>query len=435
MVNTAIPSPRPAPIDDRPESVPIAHNEPTTPRRVLFLESGLGYGGSAFSLLRLVKSLPPRYAPHVIVSHDAEPFDRIRQLNIPVHTLPLFNPFFGTAAHDRTLFERARNYCSVYGNMASDTFCNGLRIARYIRRQNLNLVHLNNAIGENLCGLLAARLAGVPCVSHVRGTEPLTKVERYCSRWVSAVITLNRSMLRHYTAVMGAQKTHLILNGVDLDHLRVAKREKVRREFGMDPETFAVGRFARLVEGKGIPGFVHIASRVAAEHIRSRFFIIGNDSTQDRRFEARLRRLASELAVDGRLVFTGWRSDHLDLMAAMDVVLQISTTFPEGMSLAPLEAMALAKPVIVTQIPGYELSVDDGRSGFVVAPGAIGAVAEKVLLLARDRGLATRLGLEAQRKAMAQFDIRQIASQIAALYDRVLDATDNRLTRSVDAAS
>ena len=395
------------------------------PRKVLFVESGPGYGGSAFSLFRLVKSLDrSRYQPHAAVFYSARAFDDISSLGVPVEVLRFCQPLFACSPRDTTALQRARNYSSFYGNLLIDATYNGIKLARYIRHHEIDIVHLNNGIIENLCGVFAARLAHVPCVSHVRGTGWITKVERYFIRWVSAVITLNRFMLDHYVRVVGDnRRVHLICNGVDLDAFQNPNPQRIRQEFGIQPGTFAVGTFARLVDGKGIPEFIATAGRVSRAAADSQFFVVGSDSAEDGAFEARMRELARNMGLDGRLLFTGWRDDRIDAMAAMDLVLQISTTFPEGMSLAPLEAMALGKPVIVTDIPGYEFCVDDGTTGFMVAPGDIDALTEKVLILARDRTLTERMGQAGYRKALREFDVRLTAGEVQKIYDRLLFST------------
>jgi len=396
-------------------------------RRVLLVESGSGYGGSAFSLLRLVKSLDPsRYEAHVVVFHHASAFEQIRALDVQVMTSRLLRPLFERSPDDRHLWTRARNYCAVYGNLAVDTLYNGFRLARYIRRKHIELVHLNNGLFGNLSAAFAARLAKVPCVSHERGAEGPTRVERQFVDWVSVVITLNRASVAEYVPVFGADKVRLIPNGVDLDAFRAPDAQRIRHELGIEPGAFAVGTFARLVDGKGIPEFVTTAARVSRKFGPCQFFIIGNDPTAARTLEARMRKLADGFGLGRQLVFTGWRNDRIDIMAAMDLVLQISTTFPEGMSLSPLEAMALGKPVIVTNIPGYEFSVDDGETGFVVAPADIDALTEKVLILARDRDLAQRMGRQGYLKAQRQFDVRLTARQVEMVYDQLLERPDSR---------
>lgn len=391
-------------------------------KKVLFVESGEGYGGSAFSLLRLVRSLDrARYEPHVVAFHGAEPFEKIAAAGVPVKIIRIFRPLFGCVPERHTVWGSARNYCSVYGNLLADALYNGISLARHIRSHKIDLVHLNNGMFENLCAAFAARMTHTRCVSHVRGTEPIPWIEKQVAGWVAAIITLNSAVRNDYARAFGCEKVHLICNGVDLNALQSPNVENIRQEFEIHPGTFAVGTFARLVEGKGITEFITAAARVSTEHRQCRFFIVGDDPTEGGVFEARVRKLAADMGLDGRLVFTGWRNDRIDIMAAMDLVLQISTTFPEGMSLAPLEAMALGKPVIVTDIPGYEFCVDDGRTGFIVKPGDIHALTEKVLRLAWDKDLAHRLGQEGCCKARREFDVRITARRVQEVYDRVLD--------------
>jgi len=399
-------------------------------RRVLFIESGPGHGGSAFSLLRLVKSLDrARYEPHVVVFHDAHAFDDIRSLGVPVTTLRISRPVPAGLAKGRGAFGGTQKSVSFYGNLAADTLVNGMRLRSYIRRNGIDVVHLNNGIVNNLCGVLGARLAHIPCVSHARGTESLLKVEKRCAPWISAVITLNSTMRAHYASAFGSQKTHLIHNGVDLDAFQAPDPERIRREFRIEPHDFAVGTFARVVDGKGIPEFLAAADRVSKAEPHARFFVVGGDSAKDRAFEIKMRERADRMGLGSQVVFMGWRSDRNDVMAAMDLILQISTTFPEGMSLAPLEAMALGKPVIVTNIPGYEFCVDDGRTGFVIEPGDIQALTEKVQMLARDRHLALKMGQEGYQKALKEFDVRLTAAAVQEVYDQILGLNQSALSQ------
>jgi glycosyltransferase involved in cell wall biosynthesis len=390
-------------------------------RRVLYLESGLGRGGSAFSLCRLVCSLDrERYEAHVAVSHDAAPFERLRRGGVPVQTVAPFRPLFGRAARNRTRGARVQNFCSVYGNWAADALYNGLRLAGYVRRHGIDLIHLNNGLLENVSGAVAARLARLPCVCHLRGSELLTRVEKRLRGWASAVITLNGATLAECRPVFGADKVFLIPNGVDLEAFENPDPERIRREFDLGPDTFAIGTLARLVEGKGIPEFIAAAARVHERQPQTRFFVVGHDPTAGRAFEGEMRKLAGELGIAGKLFFTGWRDDRIDIVAAMDLMLQISTTFPEGMSLAPLEAMALRKPVIVTATPGYELSVVDGENGFVVPPADVDALTRRVLMLAGDRAGAAQMGAAGYETARRRFDVRITARRVQEVYDGVL---------------
>ena len=111
-----------------------------------------------------------------------------------------------------------------------------------------------------------------------------------------------------------------------------------------------------------------------------------------------------------------------DFMSAMDLVLQVSTTYPEGMSLAPIEAMALSRPVIVTDNPGYANIVLPGRTGFVVPVSEIDQLGSLVIKLAQDRELARELGENAYQRVLEEFEYGIVVGRIEKIYDEVLGA-------------
>jgi glycosyltransferase involved in cell wall biosynthesis len=323
-------------------------------KNILYIESGPGLGGSAFSLYRVLKNLDrSKYNPYVFAYYEAPVFREIAALGVPVKMLPIYQPFPSQLVSDNTLVRRCRNYVALYGNLFIETLLNGMRLARFIKKLDIQVVHCNNGIFENFAAVVAARLANVPCVSDVKGTEPLLKIERLFSGWVKRAIVLNQAMFDHYSAVFGNHRVNLVFECIDLDSAKNPNTSKIRKEFAIRPRTFCIGTFARLIEGKGIPEFIKAAAKVIKIKENVQFFIVGDAASGNSDFEQRLRTLAHELGADQHITFTGWRSDVIDIMSAMNLVLQISTTFPEGMPLAPIEAMALRKPVVVSDIAGY----------------------------------------------------------------------------------
>ena len=395
------------------------HSEP--PKNVMIIESGEGVGGSAFSMYRIIKGLDEsRYRPHIFVYYRTPVFAEIEALGVPVTVLPIRSPFPRALPDDDTLFRRCRNYVSVYGNLLFETFSNGIRLARIIRKAGIDIVHCNNGIFENFAAVFAARLTGTPCISHVRGTEPIMKVERLFQRWISRIIVLNHEMFDLYVDVFGAERVSLVYNGVDLDEFEDSDPQKIRDEFSIDVNSFCVGTFTRLIEGKGIPEFLQVAACACEEHDDLIFFVAGRGAAPNSKFEAGLYAQAERLSLGERIIFAGRRDDVQDCMSAMDLVLQISTTYPEGMSLAPIEAMALSKPVIVTDIAGYENIVVHGKTGFVVPAGDIDILTELVGRLAGDRDLARGLGESARQRVLEKFDHRIVAGRVEEIYAQTL---------------
>jgi len=390
-------------------------------KNILCIESGPGLGGSAFSLYRVLKNLDrAKYNPYVFAYYEAPIFQKIAALGIPVQMLPIYRPFPPHLVSDDTLVRRCRNNVVLYGNLFTETLLNGTRLARFIRKFDIHLVHCNNGIFENFAAVFAARLVNVPCVSDVKGGEPLLKMERLFSAWIRRIIVLNRAMFDHYSAAFDNDRVRLVFECVDLDSVKNPNTSKIQKEFDIKPNTFCVGTFARLVEGKGIPEFIKTAAEVTKTMKNAHFFIVGDAASGNSDLQQELAVLARELGADKHITFTGWRNDVSDIMSAMNLVLQISTTFPEGMPLAPIEAMALRKPVVVSNIAGYTDIVDDGKLGFVVPAGDVRGLVDAVLRIANDKVLAERLGASGQQKVLEQFDAKIRARRVQEIYDELL---------------
>ena len=106
-------------------------------------------------------------------------------------------------------------------------------------------------------------------------------------------------------------------------------------------------------------------------------------------------------------------------MAATFDVFALSSVY-EGLSIALMEAMALGKPVVVTEAGGLPEVVEHGKQGLVVRRATPPALADGILaLLARRRPARERLG-EAGRQRAADFDIRRAARRIEAVYAELL---------------
>jgi glycosyltransferase involved in cell wall biosynthesis len=97
------------------------------------------------------------------------------------------------------------------------------------------------------------------------------------------------------------------------------------------------------------------------------------------------------------------------------------TSFSEGLPVSLLEAMALAKPVVCTNVGGIPGVVTDGREGFLVPVGAAESLAEKLGLLQSDASLRRRLGEAGQARVRTHHDISVMVRQVEAEYRRILE--------------
>ena len=104
--------------------------------------------------------------------------------------------------------------------------------------------------------------------------------------------------------------------------------------------------------------FLHAAKRLIDDGVRAKFLIIGDGPM---RFE--LEKLASDLGVVEHVQFTGWRTDLIALMRAMDIFVLCS--YAEAWPIVILEALALQRPTVSTAVGGIPEIIENGQNGII----------------------------------------------------------------------
>ncbi|UCC75620.1 MAG: glycosyltransferase [Anaerolineales bacterium] len=128
--------------------------------------------------------------------------------------------------------------------------------------------------------------------------------------------------------------------------------------------------------------------------------------------------LVSSCRMQRRILFLGERTDVPALLSESDMFV-LSSDY-EGVPLSVLEAMAAGRPVVSTNVGGIPEIVDHGVTGLLVPPGEPQALAQAILLLARNPELRCQMGQAGQRVAIERFDIAQTARGYEALYLKLM---------------
>jgi glycosyltransferase involved in cell wall biosynthesis len=171
-----------------------------------------------------------------------------------------------------------------------------------------------------------------------------------------------------------------------------------------------VGAVGRLVPQKAPQTFVQAARRVADEAPETLFVWVGSGP-----LEAEVEAQARMEGVPVRLL--GHREDVWEVMRAFDVFVLPSEY--EGLSFSLLEAMALALPIVVTDVVGTRDVVDDQVSGLLVPANTPPAMANAILSLLRDPQRAHRLALAGREKVVAEFSLERMLDSHQALYEEL----------------
>lgn len=291
-----------------------------------------------------------------------------------------------------------------------------LRLRTFIHEHAIDLVHTHLTRAAYM-GYMAGALAHVPVVSSI---HTLTRDWAYrclpCrNHWfVTVSRDLAEMMIRR-----GAHpdRVRVIYNGTNMvatpdDHHE--RLRAVRSALGISEDALVIGVFSRVDEFKGQHILVQAASAIAQSCPTVQFLFVGHAPAAQ---QERLMEIARRDGLQDRLHFTGIRDDVAELMDATDIVALTSVT--EACSMAIIEAMTMAKPVIATRAGGNPELVKDGETGLLVDRKP-SDVSRAVVALGRDAELRRRMGVAGRQRAREHFTADRMAADVEEYYREIM---------------
>lgn len=299
-------------------------------------------------------------------------------------------------------------------------------LVRLMRRYRPQIVHTHTA-KAGLVGRIAARLCGVPVVVHTfhghvfhgyfgrAKSQLFVQLERIAARFSDVILTISEKMrddLLQY-GIAHPDRIQVLPLGLDLQRFTNAAslRGVLRAELNLSTDTPLVGIIGRLVPVKNHELFLEAARQVAAIIPEAHFAIVGGGE----RLKA-LQALASDLALQDRVHFTGWRQDLPAVFGDLDAVVISSRN--EGTPVSLIEAMAAGVPVISTAVGGVPDVLQEGRLGAMVAPGDAAMLAQAIVAALRSPDADC---LQAARdRALREYGVERLLADTQTLYVKLL---------------
>jgi glycosyltransferase involved in cell wall biosynthesis len=262
-------------------------------------------------------------------------------------------------------------------------------------------------------------------VRSVEDRERLRALTPSMDHLISVSAAIERKLADEGRAIPGGPPISLIHNGVDLD--RYDHQEPcctLRDEYGMEPGSQIVGVVARLEPEKGHPTLFEAWPTVLRAVPDAYLLVIGEGGQR-----AALEGLARELRIAHRVVFTGRRDDVPAVTAALDVA--VLPSYREAQGLTVLEAMALSRPVVASNVGGIPEMVEDGVSGLLVPPYDPAALAAAIVRLLTDHPFADKIARAGHDTVHDRFCVQLMVRSIEAIYAEVSAARTRHLKAAV----
>jgi glycosyltransferase involved in cell wall biosynthesis len=380
--------------------------------RVVYLDHCAQLSGGELALLRLLPALEPEVEPHVILGEEGPLVEHLTRAGISTEVLPLA-PTAGKLRRDRIRMG-ALPAASVFTAAAYS-----IRLARRLHRLAPDLVH-TNSLKSALYGGVASRLAGRPVVWHVRDRiapdylpSPAVKLVRAAAlRVPNALIANSQTTLE---TLGDAARLATVVPSPIVIHDPLWRVATVKRVAGT---SLLFGVAGRIAPWKG----QHVFLEAFAQAFRdsdAKAVIIGAPLFGEEDYKRELERLASELRLDGRVEFRGFREDMASELAHLEVLVH-SSVIPEPFGQVVTEAMSVGLPVVAADAGGPAEVIEHGVNGLLYPPGDVEGLASALRTLAADASLRKRLG-DAGRDSARAFAPELIAAQVLEVYRRVSD--------------
>lgn len=327
-------------------------------------------------------------------------------------------------------FAREAAELGIETRVCSGGFFSALReVRRMIAEEGFELVHTHGS-RANLAGAILRSTCGRPVVSTIHSDYRLDYMGRplaAATYGVLNVLALRR--IKYHVGVSDAMRdllisrrfpretTFAIYNGLDFSrepkrHDRAAFCARVGADAA--PGDIVVGAAARLDPVKDLATLVRGFAAAREGHPELKLIIAGEGPERPA-----LEALAEELGVRGAVTLAGWLDDMEEFYSALDInsLSSLSETFPYALT----EGAAYRLPTVASAVGGIPRLIEDGKTGFLFAPGDWEKLGARLAQLASDPGLRERLGAAVHERAAREFSVEATCREQRAVYEEILE--------------
>jgi glycosyltransferase involved in cell wall biosynthesis len=376
-------------------------------KRILIISHMAGLCGAERSLLLMLQHMDKnRFEPLVALARRG-PLEQVL-CDLGIRTWNIWCPWWVRIESDKQgLLRRVWQESKA-------TF----RLCNLIRRENVDLVYTNCSVVFS--GALSAFLTRRPHVWHIReilqnnpdlaSVLPCRLLFGFVRAFSRVVVVNSVATGRQLAGLHKPSRFHVIYNAQPQCDCQ-ASIQPLNLE-GVTPDDWLVSVVGTLQRGKA-PDDAIRALAVARRAIpRIRLLLVGDGSPE---FKTHLLDLCSSLGISDRVIFTGFRTDVASILSHSHVLVMPSRNDSFGRVL--IEAMAVGIPVIGVDAGGISEVVEDGVTGFLVAPGAPEELAMRLIHIYQNPDLAKAMGAAGRYAVATRFNVDTYVRSLEQIFE------------------
>ncbi len=355
-------------------------------------------GGGERHVLDLVSCMDKsRFEPIVLSFTDGPMITALRQMQVPAYIIPTERSF------DVRVWRKVR---------------------QFLIDHRIDVVHVHGS-RANTNVLWMARSLGIPTIYTVHGwsfhndlsfftRRARMAAEQFITRRTMVNITVSEANRQTGLKAFGRFRSIVIRNGVNLGRFNPdsISGHRLRRSFGFTEDDIVIGFIVRMTLQKDPLGMIRAFALAAGQETRLKLLMVGEGELKHAAIA-----LANDLGLEGAVIFDDFREDIPEVLKAIDIYCLPSLW--EGFPIGVLEAMAMGRAIIATDVDGTREAIDDEVSGLLIPPKDTVALSAAILKLAHNNSLRARLQEAALRKVRSEYSITTMTEKVEAVYTQL----------------
>ena len=282
------------------------------------------------------------------------------------------------------------------------------------RSKAFDLIHANNQKGF-VVSAIAKLFGGAPVVWHLHDiltadifSSTNRRIAVTLANWFATRVIVNSKATGEAFVAAGGKREllRIVYNGFDgevFDRIDSDRAQSLRSELGIPSDLPLVGMFSRLSYWKGQHILLEAASKLPDVHV----LLVGDALFGEAEYTEKLKNIAAQPSLQGRVHWLGFRQDIPELMKACDAIAHCSTA-PEPFGRVIVEAQLAKRPAIATIGGGTNEIIENGVTGLLIPPNNSQLLADAMQQIFSDRAATQKMVETAYAQAKTKFSIPSV---------------------------
>ena len=301
------------------------------------------------------------------------------------------------------------------------------KLRKLIIDEGIDLIHAHD-VKASIASQIAASKLKVNVISHIHGNYLwlcnnfiMKSIDCYFRKRYFLTIACSEEVVKFYTKYnrkFDLNKLTIMgncFNFNDLNKIEIKKKEDIKLEYGINNDKFIFGYIGRLIELKGVDLLIKSFSKFLTKHKDAMLVIVGDGDSK-----SYLQELCKKLDIEHNIIFAGYKKNVYDYLNMFNTFIMPSKY--EGIPIVILEAMAMKKIIISTNVGGIPEVIINNETGILLEERTEECLEKNMEFVYENYAKAEELGIQGNNFLVKNRNINNYIKELEKVYDNAIRA-------------